>query len=331
MQRIDNSGGDQYLSLPASGGMGKDQKSEIAAHEERIKFLKSKYDLSSRDWSAKDRDEVKERESAIRKINGMSKRRQEIGIEGSRSSASLAAGHNSCLDSCWNCCSPFRILIGIILLLLSWLICVSLGLASIDRILNSPCGPSCGFVLEQSTLPNPMEIILVSLAPYFPLDMALFAIVVAYLFLCCIYGVVQLGVRFLWVKMYDVNVSHTPPNGMLMLIWLVSFMVLSLVAQAYNLVPYYTTYGTQFFQNITNGTSKNFDCNSTFISDESCVMTEVSTYYQTLITQLPAFGIALFYGTCLLLVMFFFCSLYSIVVCQKARTTGRDLIHRRGL
>ena len=74
---------------------------------------------------------------------------------------------------------------------------------------------------------------------------------------------------------------------------------------------------------IDTSTVTHVDCIANYTTDDSCVMTRSATFYQTLISQQPAFGFILFYGTCAFLLMFFLSSCYSISVCNKARRTDQ--------
>jgi len=53
--------------------------------------------------------------------------------------------------------SPFRIILGLGCLGLSILLVFSILVTNIDRLLNSKCGFSCGYVLEKNTLFNPLD------------------------------------------------------------------------------------------------------------------------------------------------------------------------------
>lgn len=92
--------------------------------------------------------------------------------------------------------TPFRVIIGIIFLIISMLIFISLFTTSLDRQLNSKCGLNCGYVLDDMNYPNYLDYALLYSSKFFHLDYLLFAIVNIYVFICSIYGFVKLGVKF---------------------------------------------------------------------------------------------------------------------------------------
>jgi LMBR1 domain-containing protein 1 len=93
--------------------------------------------------------------------------------------------------------TPFRVVIGIACLVISILIFVSLLTTSMDRYLHSKCGLNCGYVLDDMTYNNYLDLSLLQLSKYFHLDFILFAIINIYVYICSIYGFVKLGVKIL--------------------------------------------------------------------------------------------------------------------------------------
>jgi LMBR1 domain-containing protein 1 len=80
---------------------------------------------------------------------------------------------------------------------MSLLIVSSIVITNVDRLLNSECGISCGYVIEKYTFFNPLDYILVQMSKYFPLDSVLFGLILFYVFVTCLYGIVRLGIKFL--------------------------------------------------------------------------------------------------------------------------------------
>lgn len=93
--------------------------------------------------------------------------------------------------------TPFRVIIGVALLVLSILILISLLTTSLDRLLHSKCGLNCGYVLDDMNYNNYMDVLLLLSSKYFHLDYLLFALINIYVLICSIYGFVKLGVKFL--------------------------------------------------------------------------------------------------------------------------------------
>ena len=94
--------------------------------------------------------------------------------------------------------TPFRIMLGLGCLALSLLIVASIVITNVDRLMNSKCGFSCGYILESNTFYNPIDSLLVSVSKVFPLDLLMIGLILLYVFVTCIYGIVKLGIRFLW-------------------------------------------------------------------------------------------------------------------------------------
>lgn len=92
--------------------------------------------------------------------------------------------------------TPFRVIIGIVFLIISVLIFISLFTTSIDRLLHSKCGWLCGYVLDDQNYTNYLDFSLLSLSKYLHLDYLLFAIINIYVYICSIYGFVKIGVKF---------------------------------------------------------------------------------------------------------------------------------------
>jgi LMBR1 domain-containing protein 1 len=117
--------------------------------------------------------------------------------------------------------TPFRVCVGCCCLSMSILIIYSILITSIDRLINSECGFSCGYMLEKSPKYfNPLDAILLKLSSYherifniqlFLLDTFLFAIILLYTFICVLYGVIKLGINLFSLEIYRINKRNTIP------------------------------------------------------------------------------------------------------------------------
>ncbi len=103
--------------------------------------------------------------------------------------------------------TPFRVIIGITLLIITLLISVSLLVTSSDRLLHSKCGLNCGYVLDDMNFTNYLDLLLLYSSKYLHLDHLLFGIINIYVFICSIYGFVKLGVKFLFFTVTYFNFS----------------------------------------------------------------------------------------------------------------------------
>jgi LMBR1 domain-containing protein 1 len=59
---------------------------------------------------------------------------------------------------------PFEVVFGVVFLLLTLLVVVSMLLTSIDRAAHSFCGPQCGYILEHPEIFNPLNTLFLGLS-----------------------------------------------------------------------------------------------------------------------------------------------------------------------
>ncbi|KAG0381237.1 putative lysosomal cobalamin transporter [Mortierella sp. AD032] len=153
-------------------------------------------------------------------------------------------------DSCWHQClciiRPFQILLGLAGSILTVLLVGSITVTSIGQLDKDVCGAPCGFIFGRD-LPNPLNMVLVRLSPYFPADYAVIVMIILYMFWATTKGIISLGIRFLWVHLYKFKRAATQPQGLLAatMLWM-----LSLAALSYTLTmavaPEYSIATTQF-------------------------------------------------------------------------------------
>jgi LMBR1 domain-containing protein 1 len=95
---------------------------------------------------------------------------------------------------------------------------------------------------------NPVNWVLVKSAKVFPIDYVLFLIIVLLFFSSSIIGIATLGIRFLWLKIFQIRKGHTYPQALLM-----GTVILALITLALNysiammVAPQYATFGPQTF------------------------------------------------------------------------------------
>ncbi|CVL12057.1 lysosomal cobalamin transporter [Fusarium proliferatum] len=143
---------------------------------------------------------------------------------------------------------PIKLLGGIFLLLLSLVIFVSMLITGIDKAKNSVCKERCGYILGQIHVFQPMNFIFVKSAKAFPVDYILMALLVLFFFSSSISGIATVGIRFLWVRIFQIRKGRTAPQALL-----IATVMLGLIILATNygiamlVAPQYSTYGTQTF------------------------------------------------------------------------------------
>ena len=92
-----------------------------------------------------------------------------------------------------------------------------------------------------------MNIFLMKISDYFPLDYIIFSLILVMLFGSTIYGFAQIGVRFFCIRMFDFRAGKTMHNGLLMAVWILIFIILSLNYTIYEIAPDYATFGSQTY------------------------------------------------------------------------------------
>merc|ERR1712117_116845 len=149
-------------------------------------------------------------------------------------------------------CRPFQFLFGVFFSIVGLLIFVSLLLTSVDKAIYS-LGPKHGFVLDNGSLPNPVDMLLVYSQVIFPLDYIIYCGMILFFLLCSISGLRTIGITFCCVPVYRFRPSNTKPQALLLMCFCMIFMVLALNVVMFSVVPDYTTYGSQSY--LVNSTS----------------------------------------------------------------------------
>ncbi|KAK5578392.1 hypothetical protein RB653_008062 [Dictyostelium firmibasis] len=187
---------------------------------------------------------------------------------------------------------PFAFIFGFFFILLSLLIIISIVLSLIDKISSSVCGSACGFLSTYPQLKNPFDIILIKLAPYFPLDYIIIGGLIFFIYSCTLSGITRIGIRFLWIKMFEFGYRKTYPQGLLLASIVLMLSNLCLNMQIVNLAPRYVMYGTQVY---LNGTS--IEPCSINAPTNLCVMSEIGILTSRIQLGTSFFGIIFYYGT----------------------------------
>jgi len=213
---------------------------------------------------------------------------------------------------------PIRIIAGVILFLLAALGFVSMVLSQVDTLINSECGIHCGYINDRPELPNPLEMFLIILAPYFPLDAAVVALIVFFFFGATINGLRQIGIRFFWKKVADIKGHKTEPSTIVLLSMLTSFAMLFMTQQLLTMAPGYFSYGSQKYD--FDGKERECDLAGPF---EDCHITQTAGLIHTATGVTHNFvGIALYYGTWLFLGMWV---IFIGIVIHNVRTQGLSI------
>lgn len=143
---------------------------------------------------------------------------------------------------------PIKLLGGIFLMLVAIFIWVSMLLTFIDKAKNSICKSHCGYILGFTNILNPMNWIFVKSAKIFPIDYVIFLLLIIFFFSSSVVGIATIGIRFLWLKIFQIRKGHTSPQALLLATVLLALITLAInYSVAMMVAPQYTHYGPQTF------------------------------------------------------------------------------------
>ncbi|PGH33638.1 LMBR1 domain-containing protein 1 [[Emmonsia] crescens] len=206
---------------------------------------------------------------------------------------------------------PLKLLGGLLLLVIAMLVWVSMLLTSIDKAMNSVCKQHCGYILGKTNIFNPVNWAFVESAKVFPVDYVLFILLVLLFFCSSVVGIATIGIRFLWVRIFQIRKGHTSPQALL-----IATVMLTLIALALNysismvVAPQYATYGPQTFcDHPPKHPGEQPDCTGLEAlikpcselaenpsAKEICTPTVVSTFLNRITLNFPVFGIVHFWA-----------------------------------
>jgi LMBR1 domain-containing protein 1 len=200
---------------------------------------------------------------------------------------------------------PLKLLGGLFLLLLAILVWVSMLITGIDKAANSLCKQHCGYILGHLNVFQPINWIFVQSAKAFPVDYILMALLVLVFFSSSITGLASIGIRFLWVRVFQIKKGRTPPQALLIATVLLALIILAInYAVAMLVAPQYAIYGTQTFcVNPPRHPGEQPDCRehhdmvrpcseafSEPAAKDVCTPTVMSTFLNRVTINWPVFG-----------------------------------------
>ncbi|KAJ5936429.1 lysosomal cobalamin transporter [Penicillium verhagenii] len=217
---------------------------------------------------------------------------------------------------------PFKLLGGLLLLLVAFITWVSMLLTAIDKAKNSVCKHRCGYILGHINVFNPVNWALVRSARVFPVDYAIFSALVLLLFCSSVAGIAVVGIRFLWIRIFQIRKGHTSPQALLLATAMLMLIILALNYSISMVVaPQYATFGPQTFcDRAMVGRLEQPDCSNhkdlikpcselaeNPAAQRVCTPSVVSTFLNRITLNFPFFGVVFFWA------QFFFLGLYLIV------------------
>ncbi|KAE8376191.1 putative lysosomal cobalamin transporter [Aspergillus bertholletiae] len=218
---------------------------------------------------------------------------------------------------------PFRLLSGVILLFIALIIWISMLLTAVDKAKNSLCKQRCGYILGHINVFNPVNWVLVQSAKVFPVDYVIFTILVLFLFSSSIVGVSAVGIRFFWIRIFQIRKGYTSPQALLLS---TAMLILIMLALNYStsmiLAPQYATYGPQTFCDRELNLSGNQpDCSGSkhlikpcsevadsLSAKKVCTPSVASTFLNRVTMNFPFFGAIFFW------IQFAFLGIYLLVM-----------------
>lgn len=220
---------------------------------------------------------------------------------------------------------PFKLLGGILLLLVAIFIWVSMLLTAIDKAKNSVCKYNCGYILGHINVFNPVNWIFVRSARVFPVDYVLFALIVLLFFSSSVVGIATVGIRFLWIRIFQIRKGHTSPQALLLATVMLTLITIALnYSMSMIVAPQYATFGPQTFcdkptyhpgiqPDCSDDKDKDLIKPCTELADnpaakEVCTPSVVSTIFNRVTLNFPYFGVIIFWAQFAFLGMTFFLS-----------------------
>ncbi|ODM19878.1 putative lysosomal cobalamin transporter [Aspergillus cristatus] len=217
---------------------------------------------------------------------------------------------------------PVKLLGGLLLLLIAFATWVSMTLTAIDKAKNSVCKHRCGYILGHINVFNPVNWIFVQSAKLFPVDYVIFTILALLFFSSSVIGIASIGIRFLWIRIFQIRKGHTSPQALLLA---TAMLMLTALALNYSLsmvvAPQYATFGPQTFCDRHPGlldgqpdcsNSKHLIKPCSELANNSaakrvCTPSVASTFLNRVTINFPFFGIVFFWA------QFIFLGIYLIV------------------
>jgi len=287
---------------------------ELQRNSERQRQLKGRCGGNPDILSSKDRREL---DALIRQERTLV-RRQRLAEE-------AQGEHKSWFIKAWYKISaalrPFKLLGGILLLLVALLIWTSMLLTAIDKAKNSVCKQHCGYILANINVFNPVNWIFVESAKVFPVDYVLFILLVLLFFSSSVVGIATVGIRFLWIRVFQIRKGHTSPQALLIATAMLTLITLALNYSISMIVaPQYATFGPQTFCDRFTVLGVSLDCKNhkelvkpcSELADNPaakavCTPSVGSTFLNRVTMNFPFFGVVIFWA------QFVFLGIYLIV------------------
>lgn len=263
-------------------------------------------------------------------------RRQRLAAEASGEGRSKV--YQAWLKAC-SLLRPIKMLGGIFLLLLAALIWVSMFITAIDKAKNSICKQHCGYILGKIHVFQPINWVFLKAAKAFPVDYVLMALLVLFFFGSSISGVAAVGIRFLWLRIFQIRRGRTAPQALLMATVMLALMILAInYAIAMLVAPQYAIFGTQTLctnepdypgaqPDCTNNTDLIRSCSESSKykhSKDVCTPSVMSTFLNRITINWPFFGVVDFWAQFAFLGVFLIVLVTALIRAPKVNMSEID-------
>jgi len=230
---------------------------------------------------------------------------------------------------------PLKLIGGALLLVLAIIIWVSMLITGIDKAKNSICKEHCGYILGSINIFQPINWIFVQSSNAFPVDYVLMALLVLFFFSSSVAGLATIGIRFLWIRIFEIRKGHSTPQSLLVATVILNLIVLAInYSLAMIVAPQYAIFGAQTFcTNPPHHPDEQPDCSkhpelvvpcTELSSDGSsknvCTPSVISTFLNRVTLNFPVFGALVFWAQFAFLLVFLI-----VFVTSLFRTPKLDL------
>ena len=166
---------------------------------------------------------------------------------------------------------------------------------------------------------QPINWVFIKCSNVFPVDYVLTALLVLLFFSSSVVGIATIGIRFLWIKIFEIRKGHTSPQALLMATVMLTLIMLAInYSIAMIVAPQYAIYGAQTFcSNPPRHPGQQPDCSkhpelikpcSELSSEDSskdvCTPSVISTFLNRVTLNFPVFGALTFWAQFAFLAIF---------------------------
>ncbi|CAK1363622.1 unnamed protein product [Cercospora beticola] len=206
---------------------------------------------------------------------------------------------------------PLKLILGLLLVVIALIIFASMLITMVDKLKNSACGVSCGYLLGKTKIFQPVNALLRETSKVFPIDYVIFLLLTILFFSASVVGLATIGIRFLWVMLFRIRKGQTTPNAMLMATVMLTLMTFALnYSLAMIVAPQYVTFGPQTYcDRPTSNPDLQPDCSKHHnaikpcsersdnpVAKMVCTPSVVSTFINRITANFPYLGAVDFYA-----------------------------------